>query len=66
MAEKSMKEKIDKEFYDLCRKIAVENTKVSGFMPSVRRITKAFRKHSLTQEIAQEIANTKLEDDRWK
>jgi hypothetical protein len=64
MREKDRKERIDEMFKKELDRISLENTPISGFKPSIRRVTKAIRKHSLWPRIKEDIRTTPLEDDR--
>jgi len=64
--EKNKLEKIDIGLLKELQEISVKNTQISGYQPSIRRLTKAIRKHSLWNKIKQDIVSTPLEDDRWK
>jgi len=59
-------EKVDEVFVKELREIGLRNAHVSGYPPSIRRLTKAIRKHSSWDRIKQDIMNTRLEDDRKK
>lgn len=58
--------KLDPIFIKELNEIALKNTQVSGYKPSLRRVSKALRKHSFWNEYKQEIINHPLPDDRWK
>jgi hypothetical protein len=66
MKEKQKMEKIDRDFGIELNEISIKNTSLSGYKPSIRRLTKAIRRHSQWQKIKEDMINTKLEDDRWK
>ena len=63
-ANKGKIEIVDKTFQRELDNISLANTMVSGYKPSIRRLTKAIRKHSLWEKIKSDIASTPLEDDR--
>lgn len=66
MSNKYKIENIDKIFLEELKKISALNHPVSGYPPSVRRLTKAIRKHSLWEKIKKDISITPLDDDRRK
>lgn len=59
-------EKIDQQFKKELEEIALDNTKISKYKPSIRRLTIAIRRHSLWPTMKQDIKITPLEDDRGR
>lgn len=59
-------ERIDNEFHRELDEISIKNCQLSGYKPSIRRLTKAIRRHSQWEIIKRDMINLPLKDDRGK